>query len=98
MDGAMGDAMDRSATAARWRERADHLEGLARAIEASQVMTLHRWLGPDTWDMPRADRCRARLDADVRALRRAADELRTTAARLRASADRAELDAAGVVW
>lgn len=98
MDGAMGDAMDRSGTAAQWRERADHLERLARTIEAAQVMTLHRWLGPDTWDMPRADRCRDHLDAEVRRLRRATEELRGVAATLRARATRAEGTSAGVVW
>ena len=98
MDGAMGDAMDRSTTAARWRERADHLERLARAIEAAHVMTMHRWVGPDVWDSPRADRCRERLDADIRRLGRATQDLRGIAAALRSRAAAADVASSGVVW
>ncbi|MGA1344401.1 MAG: hypothetical protein ACO35E_00320 [Ilumatobacteraceae bacterium] len=64
-------------------ERAAALDRVARTIEESRIMTLHRWMGHDVWDMPRADACRAVVAAEVRRLGLAVAELAAVAATLR---------------
>jgi len=85
MDGAMHGTAAGSADGLR--ERAATLERVARTIEGSRIMTLHRWMGHDVWDMPRADTCRAVVEAEVRRLGLAVADLTATAAALRTRAD-----------
>lgn len=73
MDGPGGDPL----------ERAANLDRVARTIEGSRIMTLHRWMGHDVWDMPRADVCRAVVEAEVRRLGLAVAELTAAATTLR---------------
>jgi hypothetical protein len=74
-------------SAAELRERAATLDRLARTIEGTHLMTLQRWMGHDVWDMPRADSCRAVVEAEVRRLRLAIADLGATASVLRSRAD-----------
>lgn len=74
-------------SAAELRERAATLDRLARTIEGSRLMTLQRWMGHDVWDMPRADSCRAVVEAEVRQLRLVIADLGATASTLRSEAE-----------
>lgn len=77
------------------RRRADALRVLAGRLEATPLLTLHRWAGTDTWTSPRANELRSQLDGDRSRLYAAADELRDQARRLERRAD--DLDAAAVL-
>ena len=77
------------------RRRAAALRVLAVRLEATPLLTLHRWAGSDTWICPRADELRSQLAGDRARLRAAADDLRAQARWLDRRAD--ALDAARVL-
>ena len=80
---------------AELRRRALALRALAGRIDATPLLTLHRWAGPETWASPRAEELLAQLGGDRRRLDAAAVELRDEARRLERQAD--ALDAAAMV-
>jgi hypothetical protein len=79
-------------SAGELRRRAAALRMLAGRVEATPLLTLHRWAGTDTWTSPRADELRGQLAGDRRRLYAAAEELRDQARWLDRRAD--ALDAA----
>ena len=79
------------------RQRAVHLCELAATIERSLVMALPDVIEQAAWTTRRARLCEQMLEANLRQLHQAAEDLRTTAFRFRQRAaqfDRAHRSAA----
>jgi hypothetical protein len=79
------------------RRRAASLRMMAGRLEATPLLTLHRWAGPETWTSPRADELRAQLAGDRARLYAAADELRDQARWLERRADALDVAMPGQV-
>jgi hypothetical protein len=77
--------------AQRLRWRCDDLRRLADAVERTQLLSLERHAGPETWRSAAAEQCVAELSDDQVRLFHAADDLRWMAWQLERQADELEL-------
>jgi hypothetical protein len=82
-----------SSTAEHLRRRAVGLRSLARALQALDVLDLHRHAGTDVWVGPSQQHWHDTLQSDRAALVRGGHELLVAARRLERRAD--DLDLAG---